>query len=127
VTSSEDGAGCSNESLSPIRFEINIVGLRKITTDWETLQPGERATKSRSAVNEDSGTLQRGLAADGFALADRSVKSKNFGVVSKQKRKRIDGLNGATSPRLDATQSVLRVEVEGVRRPTPSGRSSKTA
>jgi hypothetical protein len=30
--------------------------LRKITTDWETLQPGERATKSRSAVNEDSGT-----------------------------------------------------------------------
>ena len=39
-----------------MRFEINIVGLRKITTDWETLQPGERATKSRSAVNEDSGT-----------------------------------------------------------------------
>ena len=50
------GAGCSNEPLSPIRFETNIVGLRKITTDWETLQPGERATKSRSAVNEDSGT-----------------------------------------------------------------------
>ena len=39
-----------------MRFEINIVGLRKITTDWETLQPGERATKSRSAINEDSGT-----------------------------------------------------------------------
>jgi hypothetical protein len=39
-----------------MRFETNIVGLRKITTDWETLQPGKRATQSRSAVNEDSGT-----------------------------------------------------------------------
>ena len=39
-----------------MRFETNIVGLRKITTDWETLEPGKRATKSHSAVNEDSGT-----------------------------------------------------------------------
>ena len=56
--------------------------------------------------------LQRGLAADGFALANRSVKSKNFGVVLKQKSKGIDGLNGATSSRRDAMQSALRVEVE---------------
>ena len=83
--------------------------------------PGRMKFSGRTAIRE---LLQRGLAADGFALANRSVKSKNFGVVSKQKSKRIDGLNGATSPRRDATQSVLRVEVE---RPTPSGRSAKTA
>jgi hypothetical protein len=92
-----------------------------VIDDWRF----ERQMPSRAAAIRE--LLQRGLAADGFALANRSVKSKNFGVVSKQKSKRIDGLNGATSPRRDATQSVLRVEVEGVRRPTPSGRSSKTA
>jgi len=91
-----------------------------VIDDWRF----ERQMPSRAAAIRE--LLQRGLAADGFALADRSVKSKNFGVVSKQKSKRIDGLNGATSPRRDA-QSVLRVEAEGVRRPTPSGRSSKTA
>jgi hypothetical protein len=35
-----------------MRFETNIVGLRKITTDWETLQPGKRATQSRSATDD---------------------------------------------------------------------------
>jgi hypothetical protein len=88
--------------------------------DWRF----ERQMPSRAAAIRE--LLLRGLSADGFALADRSVKSKNFGIVSKQKSKRIGGLNGATSPRLDATQSVRRVE-DGVRRPTPSGRSSETA
>ena len=74
--------------------------------DWRF----ERQMPSRAAAICE--LLQRGLAADGFALADRSVKSKNFGVVSKQKSKGIDGLNGATSPRPDATQSVIRIEGE---------------
>jgi hypothetical protein len=31
--------------------------------------------------------LKRGLAAQGFALADKGVKSKDFGILAKQKAK----------------------------------------
>jgi hypothetical protein len=45
----------------------------------------ERRMPSRaSAIRE---LLQRGLTAEGFAFADRSTKSKSFGVVSKQTSK----------------------------------------
>jgi len=48
-----------------------------------------------SAVRE---LLQRGLSAEGFVLADRSVKSKNFGVVmEKAKIRSVNGRNPAKS------------------------------
>jgi hypothetical protein len=31
--------------------------------------------------------LRRGLAAEGFAIADKGVKSKDFGILAKQKVK----------------------------------------
>ena len=46
----QDGAGCSNEPLPPMRFERNTVGLRKIAIDGETPWPRERAAKLRRAV-----------------------------------------------------------------------------
>jgi len=55
--------------------------------DWRF----ERQMPSRAAAIRE--LLQRGLAAEGFALADRSVKSKNFGVLSKRKTKSVDGRN----------------------------------
>src|SRR4029079_14977020 len=39
----------------------------------------ERRMPTRAAAVRE--LLQRGLSAEGFVLADRSVKSKNFGVV----------------------------------------------
>jgi hypothetical protein len=45
----------------------------------------ERRMPSRAAAIRE--LLKRGLAAEGFDLADRAVRSKDFGVVSaKQKR-----------------------------------------
>ena len=49
--------------------------------DWRF----ERRMPSRAAAIRE--LLQRGLSADGFVIADRSVMSKNFGVLSKQKSK----------------------------------------
>ena len=49
----------------------------------------ERRMPSRaSAIRE---LLQRGLAADGFVLAGKGVKSKSFGVLAKQKSKSNEG------------------------------------
>jgi hypothetical protein len=99
------------------RLQIMLTeGELVVIDDWRFA----RQMPSRAAAIRE--LLQRGLAADGFALADRSVKSKNFGVEPKSKR--INGLNGAPPSRRDETQSALRGE--GVRRPTPSGGSSKT-
>ena len=51
----------------------------------------ERRMPSRAAAIRE--LLKRGLAAEGFALADRDVKSKDFGVMTKQKNKPINGRN----------------------------------
>jgi hypothetical protein len=49
--------------------------------DWRF----ERRMPSRaSAIRE---LLRRGLAGDGFDLADKRVKSKDFGILAKQKTK----------------------------------------
>jgi len=57
-----------------------------VVDDWRVA----RQMPSRAAAIRE--LLQRGLAAEGFALADRRVKSKNFGVIlSKQKSKTING------------------------------------
>jgi hypothetical protein len=51
----------------------------------------ERRMPSRaSAIRE---LLRRGLAAEGFDLADKHTKSKDFGIIAKQKGKsaRTDG------------------------------------
>ena len=58
-----------------------------VVDDWRFA----RQMPSRAAAIRE--LLQRGLAAEGFALADRSVKSKNFGVLSKRKTKSVDGRN----------------------------------
>jgi len=50
----------------------------------------ERRMPSRAAAIRE--LLKRGLAAEGFALADRDVKSKDFGVIhAKQKGKSNNG------------------------------------
>jgi hypothetical protein len=43
-----------------------------------------RMPSRASAIRE---LLKRGLAADGFMLADKSVKSQDFGLLTKQKGK----------------------------------------
>jgi hypothetical protein len=49
----------------------------------------KRMPSRASAIRE---LLKRGLAAEGFVLADRVVKSKDFGVVAaKQKGKPVNG------------------------------------
>jgi hypothetical protein len=55
--------------------------------DWRFVR---RMPSRASAVRE---LLKRGLAAEGFDLADKRVKSKDFGILVKQKSKpaRIDG------------------------------------
>lgn len=58
--------------------------------DWRF----ERRMPSRaSAIRE---LLKRGLIAEGFDLADKGVKSKDFGILAKQKSKsaRTDGKAG---------------------------------
>ena len=49
--------------------------------DWRF---GRRMPSRASAVRE---LLKRGLAANGFPLADRAVKSKDFGILAKIKGK----------------------------------------
>ena len=56
-----------------------------VIDDWRF----ERQMPSRAAAIRE--LLQRGLAAEGFALADRGMKSKNFGVVSEQRSKKGNG------------------------------------
>jgi metal-responsive CopG/Arc/MetJ family transcriptional regulator len=54
----------------------------------------ERRMPSRaSAIRE---LLRRGLAAEGFDLADKHIKSKDFGILAKQKSRsaRTDGQAG---------------------------------
>ena len=54
--------------------------------DWRF---GRRMPSRAAAIRE---LLQRGLAAEGFVLADKDVKSKDFGVVrQKQKSKSPQG------------------------------------
>ena len=53
ATCSGDGVGCSNEPLSPIRFEINTTGLRKIMIVSEMLHPGERATELQQSLTQN--------------------------------------------------------------------------
>jgi hypothetical protein len=43
-----------------------------------------RRMPSRAAAIRE--LLKRGLAADGFSHADRAVKSKDFGILTKQQR-----------------------------------------
>jgi hypothetical protein len=47
--------------------------------DWRF---GRRMPSRAAAIRE---LLKRGLAADGFVLADRDVKSKEFGILPKPK------------------------------------------
>ena len=49
--------------------------------DWRFVR---RMASRAAAIRE---LLKRGLAADGFMLADRDVKSKDFGFLTKQKSK----------------------------------------
>jgi hypothetical protein len=56
-----------------------------VIDDWRF---GRRMPSRAAAIRE---LLQRGLAADGFALADRSKQSKNFGVVSEQRSRKGNG------------------------------------
>jgi hypothetical protein len=48
--------------------------------DWRF---GRRMPSRAAAIRE---LLKRGLAAEGFAVADKNVKSKEFGLISKQKK-----------------------------------------
>ncbi len=56
-----------------------------VIDDWRF----ERQMPSRAAAIRE--LLQRGLVADGFARADRSMQSKNFSVVPKQGSKQGNG------------------------------------
>ena len=49
--------------------------------DWRFAR---RMPSRASAIRE---ILKRGLAAEGFVLADKGVRSKDFGILSKQKAK----------------------------------------
>jgi hypothetical protein len=49
--------------------------------DWRFV----RRMPSRAAAIRE--LLKRGLEADGFILADKTVKSKDFGLLAKQKNK----------------------------------------
>jgi hypothetical protein len=49
--------------------------------DWRFV----RRMPSRAAAIRE--ILKRGLAAEGFALADKGVKSKDFGILVKQRAK----------------------------------------
>jgi hypothetical protein len=55
--------------------------------DWRF---GRRMPSRAAAIRE---LLKRGLVAEGFVLADKGVKSKEFGLLSKQKKsaKRTEG------------------------------------
>jgi hypothetical protein len=62
----------SNEPLSPIRFEINTTGLRKIMIVSEMLYPGERATELQLTQNVIDRYSWRNCA-NGTARTDCSV------------------------------------------------------
>jgi hypothetical protein len=65
-----------------------------VIDDWRFA----RQMPSRAAAIRE--LLQRGLAAEGFALADRSVRSKSFGVIlSKQKSKPTNALERRNLPK----------------------------
>lgn len=49
----------------------------KALDDWRF---GKRMPSRAAAIRE---ILRRGLAADGFALADRDTRSKEFGVINR--------------------------------------------
>jgi len=51
--------------------------------DWRFV----RRMPSRAAAIRE--LLKRGLVADGFMLADKSVKSKDFGLITKQKSRHV--------------------------------------
>lgn len=64
------------------RLQIMLTGDELVAIDdWRFI----RRMPSRAAAIRE--LLRRGLAADGFTLADRSVKSKEFGLLTKQKGK----------------------------------------
>ena len=64
------------------RLQIMLTGDELVAIDdWRFV----RRMPSRAAAIRE--LLKRGLAADGFTLADRSVKSKEFGLLTKQKGK----------------------------------------
>jgi hypothetical protein len=64
------------------RLQIMLTGDELDAVDnWRF---GRRMPSRAAAIRE---LLRRGLAADGFALADKSVKSKDFGLLTKQKGK----------------------------------------
>ena len=64
------------------RLQIMLTGDEVVAIDdWRFV----RRMPSRAAAIRE--LLRRGLAADGFTLADRSVKSKDFGLLVKQKGK----------------------------------------
>ena len=60
--------------------------------DWRF---GRRMPSRAAAIRE---LLKRGLAAEGFSLADRDVKSKDFGVVRVEQKVSPTDQNGAVRP-----------------------------
>jgi hypothetical protein len=64
------------------RLQIMLTGDERAAIDeWRFTR---RMPSRASAIRE---LLKRGLAADGFMLADKSVKSQDFGLLTKQKGK----------------------------------------
>jgi hypothetical protein len=63
--------------------------------DWRF---GRRMPSRAAAIRE---LLKRGLAAEGFVLADKNVKSKEFGLLAKQKKsvRRTEGGPPSTNAR----------------------------
>jgi hypothetical protein len=65
-----------------------------VIDDWRF---GKRMPSRAAAIRE---LLKRGLAAEGFTLADKDVKSKDFGVVlAKQKSKLTNGSERRNLPK----------------------------
>ena len=58
-----------------------------VIVDWRF---GRQMPSRAAAIRE---LLQRGLAAEGFALADRNVQSKNFGVILGKPKSKIERRN----------------------------------
>ena len=65
-----------------------------VIDDWRF---GRQMPSRAAAIRE---LLKRGLAAEGFALANRDVKSKDFGVIlAKQKSKPTNGPERRNPPK----------------------------
>ena len=58
-----------------------------VIDDWRF---GRQMPSRAAAIRE---LLQRGLASEGFALADRNVQSKNFGVILEKPKSKIERRN----------------------------------